>query len=495
MASRTHGTAGKSPPEPSGPATGTSVSGGGAGAWASATGTKPANGELTGAPAASRRDSVATERIDRRTSRRERRRGSPSPSQERERRSCTGRRGIWSVGASGNSVDPAGDRLRQCRRAGSRPTLHADRAPLRQDGRRASLASGRRATARRRPRRRAAPPAGDVRDPVASLSLRQLAGQRIVVGYRGTRIPASLLARARARRDRRRDRLRREHPLACGARRADAPPAASPRAARRAAADDDRPGGRPREAPARRAVGIARVDGPPRAARSCAARAARPRRTCAAAGINVNLAPVVDLGRAGSYQRRTQRAFAVRPTAVSALGSAFVAGLQQGGVAATLKHFPGLGGVTRDEDALVQTVGLSRATAPRRRRGALPGRHGRGCAARDDEHGALPVAEHAARAAVARDQHRRAAPAPRLHGRQHHRRPRRRGAATLRRSRAARARRQRCRERPAAVRAIRRSTGGARSTPPSTASVRGTSRAQAWRRRSGGSWPCAAALP
>ena len=80
------------------------------------------------------------------------------------------------------------------------------------------------------------------------------------------------------------------------------------------------------------------------------------------AGINVNLAPVVDLGRAGSYQRRTQRAFAASPSAVSALGSAFVGGLQQGGVAATLKHFPGLGGVTRDEDALVQTVGLSRAT-------------------------------------------------------------------------------------------------------------------------------------
>jgi beta-N-acetylhexosaminidase len=81
-----------------------------------------------------------------------------------------------------------------------------------------------------------------------------------------------------------------------------------------------------------------------------------------AAGMNVNLAPVVDLGRPGSYQARTGRAFARSPSAVAALGTAFAGGLQQGGVAATLKHFPGLGGVTRDEDALIQTVGLSRPT-------------------------------------------------------------------------------------------------------------------------------------
>ena len=65
-----------------------------------------------------------------------------------------------------------------------------------------------------------------------------------------------------------------------------------------------------------------------------------------AAGMNVDLAPVVDLGRPGSYQARTGRAFARSPAAVAALGSAFAGGLQQGGVAATLKHFPGLGGVT-----------------------------------------------------------------------------------------------------------------------------------------------------
>ncbi len=201
----------------------------------------------------------------------------------------------------------------------------------------------------------------DVRDPVASLSLRQLAGQRIVVGYRGTSIPASLLARARrgeiggvivfA------SNIRSRGSLATQIRRLQR--ARGPLAAPLLTMIDQEGGlvkrlpGAPTGSPAsmgRRGSAFVRRQG-----RATAA-------NLRAAGINVNLAPVVDLGRPGSYQRRTQRAFAARPTAVSALGSAFAAGLQQGGVAATLKHFPGLGGVTRDEDALVQTVRLSRAT-------------------------------------------------------------------------------------------------------------------------------------
>jgi beta-N-acetylhexosaminidase len=81
-----------------------------------------------------------------------------------------------------------------------------------------------------------------------------------------------------------------------------------------------------------------------------------------ASGINVNLAPVVDLGRPGGYLAATRRAFARTPRAVGALGSAFATGLQRGGVAATLKHFPGLGAVRGDQDAAIQTVRLSRRT-------------------------------------------------------------------------------------------------------------------------------------
>ena len=44
---------------------------------------------------------------------------------------------------------------------------------------------------------------------------------------------------------------------------------------------------------------------------------------------------------------------------------AFVRGLQERGVAATLKHFPGLGTVFQDEDAVAQTVRLPLATLRR----------------------------------------------------------------------------------------------------------------------------------
>ena len=92
-----------------------------------------------------------------------------------------------------------------------------------------------------------------------------------------------------------------------------------------------------------------------------------------AAGMNVNLAPVVDLGRPGSYQARTGRAFARSPAAVGDARSAFAAGLQQGGVAASLKHFPG----PRRRDARRGRADPDRRSltrdAPARRRGAVRG--------------------------------------------------------------------------------------------------------------------------
>ena len=76
-------------------------------------------------------------------------------------------------------------------------------------------------------------------------------------------------------------------------------------------------------------------------------------------GVNVNLAPVVDVGRSGSFQQRLKRSYSSHPAVVSRLGSAFAAALQARHVAATLKHFPGVGVITRDEDSQAQRVGLS----------------------------------------------------------------------------------------------------------------------------------------
>lgn len=76
------------------------------------------------------------------------------------------------------------------------------------------------------------------------------------------------------------------------------------------------------------------------------------------AGVNVDLAPVVDLARDGSVIADQGRSFGRSPAAVSARAVAFARGLAQRGVAAAPKHFPGLGaaGVTTDEAAVRITL-------------------------------------------------------------------------------------------------------------------------------------------
>lgn len=82
-------------------------------------------------------------------------------------------------------------------------------------------------------------------------------------------------------------------------------------------------------------------------------------------GLNVNLAPVLDVYRApGNFDDQYQRSYSQNPRAVSALGAAFVAAQQKAGVAATVKHFPGLGDATarQNTDQRPVTIGLPGAT-------------------------------------------------------------------------------------------------------------------------------------
>jgi beta-N-acetylhexosaminidase len=75
------------------------------------------------------------------------------------------------------------------------------------------------------------------------------------------------------------------------------------------------------------------------------------------AGVNLDLAPVVDVPRISSnFIGAQHRAFAANRYAVAKDAAAFAAGLDQGGVLPTLKHFPGLGraGATSTDDALVR---------------------------------------------------------------------------------------------------------------------------------------------
>ncbi len=76
-------------------------------------------------------------------------------------------------------------------------------------------------------------------------------------------------------------------------------------------------------------------------------------------GINLNLAPVLDLARDPVNPSVSARAFSDNPEAVAALGEAYATGLQQAGVLFTAKHFPGHGSVTEDSHV---TLPVSDAT-------------------------------------------------------------------------------------------------------------------------------------
>lgn len=78
------------------------------------------------------------------------------------------------------------------------------------------------------------------------------------------------------------------------------------------------------------------------------------------AGLNVNLAPVLDVYRqAGDFIDQFGRSYSSNPRTVAALGADFIAKQQQVNVAATAKHFPGLGAAGRAQNTDNQPVTLN----------------------------------------------------------------------------------------------------------------------------------------
>jgi beta-N-acetylhexosaminidase len=67
-------------------------------------------------------------------------------------------------------------------------------------------------------------------------------------------------------------------------------------------------------------------------------------------GLNVDLAPVLDVSHPNTADTIKSRTFGSDPAVVTKVGVAFAQGLQDGGVVATPKHFPGLGRATVNPD-------------------------------------------------------------------------------------------------------------------------------------------------
>lgn len=77
-------------------------------------------------------------------------------------------------------------------------------------------------------------------------------------------------------------------------------------------------------------------------------------------GVNVDLAPVLDVARPGGTIAATERGFGATAKRVTATAIPFAEGLQRG-VAATGKHFPGFGAASENTDFAVERIDLSKA--------------------------------------------------------------------------------------------------------------------------------------
>lgn len=77
-----------------------------------------------------------------------------------------------------------------------------------------------------------------------------------------------------------------------------------------------------------------------------------------AEGVDIALGPVADLA-AGPNRTMAGRSFGEEPQRVAEMVSAYVRGLEEGGVAATVKHFPGFGASTANSDEAVAYVDRS----------------------------------------------------------------------------------------------------------------------------------------
>lgn len=84
----------------------------------------------------------------------------------------------------------------------------------------------------------------------------------------------------------------------------------------------------------------------------------------AGVGMNVNLAPVLDVYRQnGDFTDQYERSYSKSAAAVASCGTAFITAQQDEGVAATAKHFPGLGPASATQNTDLRPVTLTTSAA------------------------------------------------------------------------------------------------------------------------------------
>lgn len=246
-------------------------------------------------------------------------------------------------------------------------SAHAREAARMSASARASAHAPTGTTARQSAGATAPPPAGV---PLPKLTTRQLAGQRVVYSYRGLTPPASLISLI-------------QHGEAAGVIFFSANISSRTQIAgvikelEQASASSLNPVRKPLLLMTDQEGGLVRrLHGPPLLSEKQIGLSADPAgqaRTAGAGaaanllgvGMNVNLAPVLDVYRApGNFIDQFGRSYSSDPHVVAALGAGFIRAQQGGGVAATAKHFPGLGAAAtkQNTDTVPVTLNLAKST-------------------------------------------------------------------------------------------------------------------------------------
>lgn len=79
-----------------------------------------------------------------------------------------------------------------------------------------------------------------------------------------------------------------------------------------------------------------------------------------ALGIDIDFAPVADIATTNGFMYRDGRTWSISAVKTALLADAFATGLESRGVRPSMKHFPGIGFATRNTDASVVTIAISR---------------------------------------------------------------------------------------------------------------------------------------
>ncbi|MEP7024260.1 MAG: glycoside hydrolase family 3 N-terminal domain-containing protein, partial [Actinomycetota bacterium] len=197
------------------------------------------------------------------------------------------------------------------------------------------------------------------------MSALQLAGQRVIYSYKGLNPPAELLTRIRrgeaagviffSKNVSSRAQIRKVAAELQQAARSSSNPVREPLLLM-----TDQEGGVVRRLPGGPVPSEKQVGESARPATAATAAGKSAADNLRGVGMNVNLAPVLDVYRAaGNFIDEFGRSYSSKPTVVSALGADFIKAQQKGGVAATSKHFPGLGAAARSQNTDERPVTLN----------------------------------------------------------------------------------------------------------------------------------------